>query len=225
MRRCLIGLMLVAVASSSACNRGGNGEATVTDERAVSGAEAPEAAVTGLLSSLEAGEYDQAVTFGITEQLPVVALAEGASLEQVSGLMASGDVAVGANFWKSFTEGLGTFVGVAPEQVRLAGVTPFEVEGRRFARVAVEFPNDPNMRSFVVQDDNGWKIDLLASFAPALAGRLEAAVAGLRAEPDAADVLDFVAAQRPSLQAVLEDPNLPPEVDQDVRAALLAIAR
>ncbi len=216
---------LVLLGSLGACTgeTGAGGEVATADQRP--GAEAPEAAVTGLLSALQQADYDAAAGFGAADQLPILAMIEGATIEQISGLSGSDDLSVGVNFWRSFAEGLEDFVGVAPDQIRIADVTPFEIGDRRFARVAVEFPNDANVRSFVAQERNGWWVDLLASFGPALASRLEAAVTALRAEPGSDDVLQLAADQRPSLEAVLADPAITPEVDQDVRAALVAISR
>lgn len=185
------------------------------------GLEQPEQAVTGLLAALAAEEYGEAVDLTVDGQMVVVALVEGATVDEAK-LVAGQPKAVGANFWRGFEAGLDRYLGVGAGEIVIGEVTEFEAGGARFARVAVR--PDSGDRFMVVKQDNGWKVDVVATFAPALASKLGGSATSLRADPDAAALLAVMTAQRPSLEAALTAPDLTPELDQAIRSAILALA-
>lgn len=132
------------------------------------GAETPREAVSRLVASLNNAEFVEAADLAIAGHAALASLAEGASSGQVASALESGDHSVAANFWSGFAQGTGSFL-VGP--VGYQGVDPVERDGIVFEVVVVN-PADGGQREILVRDEDGYRVDLFASFGSGLAPRM-----------------------------------------------------
>lgn len=208
--------VVVVLAGLSACSSPGDAPAS-TSVAAVS----PTSVVETLVQALQAGDFDTAAAVTVDGHAALLTLAEGADTSEVASALADPESPVTANFWSGFAQTLS-------DPVSLDGVaTEGEVveEGsRRFLRVAL---GSSDARSLVLTEDGGWKIDLLATFGPALADRLIAPVEGAlsSADTDAATVLAALIGQADSLRFAAQDESLPETNYQSLLALIERIAR
>lgn len=187
------------------------------------GAADPRAAVEGLFDALEAGDFERAAALTVDDQMLAIAVTGNVPTNALQGVLDTGGADIGANYWESFTTNVQSFLGVAPGDVTTGAVDDLEVAGVRFATVELQVPVDAARRRFVVQQGEGWKVDVVATFGPALAQRLGKAADGFRADPSAADILASLVRQRPSLEVSLAAPGLDAETTQVIRTALVAL--
>lgn len=200
--------------------------ATRSGESLGPGAESPEAAVGELLAALAGGDFDRAVELTVPDQMVAVALVEGADIDEAIALLPSGGHPVGVNFWGEFSRSFSEFLGADPGDARAGTVVAFDAGGRRFARVEVSLPAKGVVRSLIVQEGEGWRIDVFASFASALAGRLGPVAADVSAAEGEAGIENVAALLRdlePSLSAALESPDAGGELATAIEAALASI--
>ena len=209
-------VMVVAVA---AC-RGGSAAPTTTVATAVS----PTDVVTGLLSAVDEGRFEDTARFTDTTQAALFTLAEGATAGDVSAAIQSEASPVSANFWSGFAQSLGE--GYGRGEVTVGSVEEITAGESRFALVPVT-PADGEERVFVLRHDGGWRVDLFASFAPIVAESLVPAVEGVlgSADPDASVVLAGLAESADSLRVAAADRTLPADTQQTVLALLERVTR
>lgn len=198
---------------------------TTVEVEARPGASDPERAVSLLFRSLAGGDFETASNLTVPGQMIVVALVEGSSVATANALIEAGSTQVGARFWESFADSLTGFLGYAPEDVRLGEVTPFSVGGADFAVVEATVPLESGVRRIIVKRGDGWHIDVIASFAPALVPKLAQAGELLRADPAGSDLLAILTLQKPSLEMVLAEPGLSAQMQQAVFQAIEVINR
>jgi len=222
--------MLVAVALALAACDGPVTEASpraeVTATLEVSAT--PEEAVRRLLAALDEGRFDTAAGLVPAGQWSLVALAEGAELGDVADVYASGGLEVGTNFWAGFTSGVSDTLGAGPGALRIGEVRRFGAGGRSFAEVSVYQANDASFRRIVtIEEDGGWAVDVVASFAEALVPRLaqEADKVLSTAGRDASTVLEALREAEPSFRAVASLDGVSPELLQAAVIAVEAITR
>lgn len=187
------------------------------------GAADPRAAVEGLFDALEAGDYERAAALTVDDQMLAIAVTGNVPTDALQGVLDTGGADIGANYWESFTTNVQSFLGVGPDEVTTGAVDDVEVGGVSFATVELQVPVDGSRRRFVVQQGDGWKVDVVATFGPALAQRLGKAAEGFRADPTAADILASLVRQRPSLEVSLDAPGLDAATTQVIRTALVAL--
>lgn len=217
-----IAALMATVALLGACSSE-TGSSTTRPATATPGADEPAAAVEELFVALTSGDYQRAAQLTVDDQMVAIAVTGNVPTEALQSVVESGGSDIGANYWRSFAENLEGFLGVTPDQVGIGSVTPLEVEGVEFASVAIAVPDNPERRTMMVQRSDGWKIDVVATFAPALAQRLGKAADGFRADPSASDVLSSLVRQRTSLDAWLRVSSPDPETAQVVRTAIVAL--
>ena len=105
----------------------------------------------------------------------------------------------------------------------------YEAGGVSFADFGVVSPSSPEGRVFEITtalgEDQLWRVDVIATFVDVLAYRLSETAEITRATrtEDAAVVSAELTRHIPSLEAVLTDPDLSPELRQGVVSALAAI--
>jgi hypothetical protein len=187
------------------------------------GASAPATAVTELLAALSAGDFERAAQLTVDDQMLSIAVTGNVPTDALQGVLATGGSDIGRNYWESFAANLEGFLGVRPDQVTTGSVSEIEVDGVSFAIVALTVPGDSIPRRLVVQQTDGWKVDVVASFGPALAQRLGRAAEAFRVDPSAADILASLSRQRSSLQVSLDAPGLDPETAQVIRSAMVSL--
>lgn len=203
----------------------GCGSAEVEDGPALEetrGAGSPEQAVVELFAALDNGDFEAAAELTVDDQMILVALIEGITIEEALRVGRAAELEVGAGYWSGFQQSIEE---ILDGRVAVGSVERFEAGGRRFARVEVMFPLQGGDRWFVVQETDGWKIDVLASFASALAGKLGPVADSLRSNPKADPLMALMREQVPSLEAVLADESGGPALQQAAISAIEAIRR
>ena len=225
MRRGLV-LMLTAALLAS-CGSDADPAPTVTetaDER-TGGAAAPELAVSELFRLLGREDVGELSHLSAAGQMVVVALIEGVSPADAELLQTTGTEQVARNFWLGFRGSLEEALTADTIDLRIGDVRPFTAAGDSFARVDVLFPLDGSARTFIVkQEADGWRVDVVATFAPALVPKIPAVADAVRREESEA-TLAVLRSLDSSLQAVVADDELDPTLSQAVTAALESIRR
>jgi hypothetical protein len=215
-------IALVVALTVAACSPAPE-ESTTQAPVSQPGAADPRAAVEGMLDALEAGDFERAAALTVDDQMLAIAVTGNVPTDALQGVLDTGGADIGANYWESFATNVQSFLGVGPGAVTTGAVDDVEVAGVRFATVELQVPVDAARRRFVVQQGDGWKVDVVATFGPALAQRLGKAADGFRSDPSAADILASLVRQRPSLEVALAAPGLDAETTQVIRTALVAL--
>ncbi len=194
-----------------------------------SGYAEPVETVSALLAALADDRWEEAARLTVEGQMALMALAEGADLETVSDYLRYGEVGVGVNFWAGFVQVSDQFPAGAVDELTLISEQRYEAGGVSFADFGVVSPSSPEGRVFEITtalgEDQLWRVDVIATFVDVLAYRLSETAEITRATrtDDAAAVSAELTRHVPSLEAVLTDPDLSPELRQGVVSALAAI--
>lgn len=219
-RRLLAVSILCALVGCSGNGAPDESTAPPAPPTAVAGPDDPAVAVTQLFAALASEDYQRAAELTVDDQMMAIAVAEDSSLVALQMVLEDGGNTVAANYWSGFSSNLDELLGVAPEDVGVGRVTEMDIDGREFARVELEVPVDRATRRFVVQRTNGWKVDVVATFAPTLAARLARAFESLQADAGATEVLETLAQQRPSLDAALRSGSIDADTAGVIRSAI-----
>ncbi len=213
----IVAFMAVMLAS---CRQVDPGE---TSDTLGPGGESPESAVDALIESLGAADFDSTVSLAVANQAALATLAEGATFGQVADAIRSNDQAIVANFWAGFAQGAGSFL---TESVELEPGEVVERDGIEYEIVRI-IPESGGEREVMARDNEGYRIDLFASFAPGLAPRMVGPVERLLAAQtaDARLVLSELREVVPSLLVAAERPDQPAEVVQSVLRLVELITR
>lgn len=156
-------LAIVVVMFSAACSAA-EPETVQVEDVALVGAEAPELAVSAVIRAIGAGDAEVLDAMTVTDQLGLVALVEGATPSEAEAALGFASEQVAATFWTSFATGIEGFLEAGVDEIRIGSVSTLDVQGARYATVEVEFPLDAAKRVFVVTDQEGWRVDLIATF-------------------------------------------------------------
>ena len=194
-----------------------------------SGYAQPVETVSALLSALGADRWEEAARLTVEGQMAVMALAEGADLETVSDYLQVGDVGVGVNFWAGFIQVSDQVPSSPMDDLQVVSEHHYQAGGVFFADFGLASASTPEGRVFKLTVAQGkdqlWRVDVIATFVDVLAYRLSETAEITRATrtEDAAVVSAELMRHIPSLEAVLTDPDLSPELRQGVFSALSAI--
>lgn len=194
-----------------------------------SGYAEPVETVSALLAALADDRWEEAARLTVEGQMALMALAEGADLETVSDYLRFGEVGVGVNFWAGFVQVSDQFPAGAVDDLTLISEQRYEAGGVSFADFGVVSPSSPEGRVFEITtalgEDQLWRVDVIATFVDVLAYRLSETAEITRATrtEEAAVVSAELTRHIPSLEAVLTDPDLSPDLRQGVVSALAAI--
>ena len=211
---------LALVAAFAACDRS-DGDTELGP--AGPGADSAVESVQTLVDALSAGNFDDAAPLAVTGHAALATLAEGATFGQVAEALRSEDSMVAANFWGGFAQGTGAFL---TGQVEVSGDEQLEKDGIVYHLVNVT-PETGEQRVMMARDEDGFRIDLFASFAPGLAQRMVGPVERLLTAqtPDSRLVLAELKATVPSLLVAAEKADQPPDVVQSVLRLVEMITR
>lgn len=184
----------------------------------------PEGVVTDVLAAVAEGRFEDAAAYTDQRQAGLLALAEGSEISEVATALDEGASAVAANFWSGFAQSLDPSFSLESASLEVGEVT--EQDGRRFVPVVMAGPEGEE-RVFYLRDEEGWKVDLMATFAPLVAERLTPRVEALlsSAHPDAGVVVGLLNDATPSLQVAAADPSLDVTTHQAVLALIERITR
>lgn len=217
----MIRVLLALVVVLAACG-GPPEEPAAVPGSETDGAASPESAVTSVMRGIaeEDGALLEAMT--VTEQLPLVALVEGATPAEAAAALGFASEQVASQFWHSFADGIEDFLGASVADIRIGEVRPIDVAGARYASVEVMFPLDDAERSFVVTDRGGWRVDLIATFPGAFLPNIDTALDRASSPNVDPEVAASIRGQIASLEA-LEVIGIPPELADAYASARAAI--
>ncbi|MFZ0014823.1 MAG: hypothetical protein WAL25_11995 [Acidimicrobiia bacterium] len=214
-------LLLAAVVAIAACGDGG-GE-PVSSDPLQDGADSPVEAVNELVSAINEPDFAGASHLAMPGQAALASLAEGSTFDEVAAALRQGDQEIAANFWAGFAQGTGSFltgdVGVVDD-----GTTTLSDQEFHVVKVT---PETGGVRSVVVQESDGYRIDLFASFGAGLADQMTGTVERLIATQtdDARLILDELRGIVPSLLAAAQLPGTSGQVSQELLALVEVITR
>jgi hypothetical protein len=181
----------------------------------------PASVSAGLVGHLAAARYSEAAELTLLEQMPLIAMAEGATIDEAALIIGQGSEQVAARYWEGFSEAVGA--EALPRQ--LGESTAIEQDGEMFA--VVELVEGAPSRLVLRMAPDEWQVDLLATFGASLAVRLEDAVVTMRGDnsSEALQLLDLAKEQRPSLQVAAADPALTATLEEPLTRLLAVLAR
>lgn len=185
--------------------------------------EEPEQLVTALIGHLDAAEFGAAGQLTVPGQAALASLAEGATFRDVADALREGDNDIASNFWAGFAQGAGGYLAGA----EVTGVEEAVVkEGVLFRPVTVR-PTQGPIRRIFVRADEGYRVDLFASFAPGLADRMPSAVERLliTSTEDAQLILEELGGIVPSLLVAAELGDQPTEATQQILRLVEVVTR
>jgi hypothetical protein len=215
--RPIVSFLVLAVAT--ACNGGAD-----PPDSSVAAPRSPTEVVSALLRAIDEGRFEDTAPLTDTTQAALFTLAEGATATEVATAIEGDSGAVAANFWSGFAQSLPEDFSPSDVSVELVGEG---TEGEsRFAAVSVSRGDDPP-RTFVLRRQDGWRVDLFASFASIVAGTLVPAVDGVltSASGDASAVLTGLSGSADSLRYALAEGDLSGDMQQTVLALLERVTR
>ncbi len=222
----LVALLLIILAP--ACVSEPPLSTTTTTE---GGAAAPEAALTGLVEHLAAGDYPATSLLIFDDQLALLVSLEGSDAAQTEQMLELGVPAqVRENFWSSFTENFPVFADEELTEMRIGRTERFSVEGRDFATVGVTLETSSGEGEWITRRDaqSRWRVDLFATFGSSFARPFREWMSELGEDDQAERVRAALAAQRASLLAALQRQPfgpLSPATVAEVDALLLEVDR
>jgi len=213
----------VAVLAVVAAACGGE---TVESEPSIppgTGADSAVAAVEELVAAINEPNFPRASRLAIRGQAALAALAEGATFGDVAEALAEGDQEIAANFWSGFAQGAGNFLSGDVTAVEDGSLAQGEVD---FHTITVT-PAGGGTRTVLVREDDGYRVDLFASFGSALADKMNAPVERLLTTQteDARLILAELQTIVPSLIAAASLPGTSGEVSQKLLALVEVITR
>lgn len=152
------------------------------------------------------GQYRSLADLVVDDHIPLLSLSEVDRLEDVVAALADESEA-SANYWESFAAGVAALGGGELASMQIVGEEQRSVDGQTFVAVEVHLSGGGNgTRRLVVREEDGWKVDPLATFSPAVASRLLGAVGDLLSDPSpaAASIVEAFGRQARSLSAAAE---------------------
>ena len=201
--------MVILFILLAGCSPGGQASTTLPE----GAPQSPEAVATLVLDALMTGDTELAAAHTIEEQMVWLAMAEGASLQEASGLLEQGIRSVAINYWTGFTQ-LGDLPSVA-----ISSTTETRLGDHLFA--VVTLGGDDDLR-LVLRSEPPWKVDVIASFGSTLVARLADAVevVGANSGDDAERLRQILTEQKDSVDMAGSDLGL----NETARQALADLA-
>lgn len=184
----------------------------------------PSAVVSDLLAAIVEGRFEDTAALTDQRQAGLLALAEGAEISEVVEALDEDAAGVAANFWSGFAQSLDPSFDL--ESTTLEEGEELERGGERYVPVEMTGP-DGEGRVFYLRQDDGWRVDLMATFAPLVAERLTPRVESLltSANPNASTVVGLLNRSTPSLEVAAADASLDVSTHQSVLALIERITR
>ncbi|HUG32903.1 MAG TPA: hypothetical protein VMM14_08420 [Acidimicrobiia bacterium] len=213
-------IVLVGALAVAGC---GSGDTLDTTPEQPPGAETPTATVEGLIEAINEPDFPAAGRLSVAGQAALAALAEGATIDEVAESLEGDDGQVSANFWSGFAQGAGGFL---TGEVSAADEGLVEGEGFEFHSVSVQSA-DGEPRTLLISDEDGYRVDIFASFGSALADKMIAPVERLLTTQteDSRLILNELQAVVPSLLAAASQPGTSATASQQILALVEVITR
>lgn len=184
----------------------------------------PTTVVSELLAAIVEGRFEDTAALTDQRQAGLLALAEGAEINELVEALNEDPGGVAANFWSGFAQTLDASFDL--EDTTLEAGEELERGGERYVPVTMSGP-DGEERVFYLRRDEGWKVDLMATFAPLVAERLTPRVESLltSANPNASVVVGLLNRSTPSLEVAAAHASLDVATHQSVLALIERITR
>lgn len=184
----------------------------------------PEEVVGELLDAVIEGRFEDTPPLTDQRQAGLLALAEGAEVNEVVEAIDDDSAGVAANFWSGFAQSLDPSFTL--EGSSLVVGDEIEQDGDRYVDVVL-IDAAGEERVFYLRRDDGWKVDLMATFAPLVAERLTPRVEALlsSANPDAATLVSLLNRSTPSLELAARRPGLDSGTHQSLLALIERVTR
>lgn len=211
----------IVVLLVAAC--GGEAETSTSSIPPAPGADSPVAAVEELVTAVAEPNFPDASRLAMPGHAALAALAEGATFVDVADALREGDEEVAANFWSGFAQGAGEVLTGTATTVDDGVVTQGEFE---YHQVAVQ-PPEGEPKTLIVREDNGYRIDIFASFGTGLADKMITPAERLLAAQteDSRLVLTELQTIVPSLMVASSLPGTTVEASQQILALIEVITR
>lgn len=221
MRRGLRCWTVVIAVILAAC--GGNAEEPDATNGPAPGAESALGAVEDLIAAVNQGDFAEASRLATPGHAALASLAEGATFAEVASALEEGDEEIASNFWAGFAQGSGTFLTGSVTAEEDGTLTSGDVV---FHRVMVQ-PDGGGQRTLLVREDNGFKVDLFASFGTGLADKMITPAERLLTAQTGEARLILARLQEivPSLQVAASLPGTTAEASQQLIALIEVITR
>lgn len=210
-----VALLLAACSGNSAAP-----DATIAP---ASGSETPVEAVEDLVGAVTEPNFAEASRLAMPGHAALAALAEGASFAEVARALREGDEEIAANFWAGFAQGTGTFLSGSTRATDDGTMTQGNIE---FHRVNVE-PSDGETRTILLREDDGYRVDLFASFGAGLADKMLTPTERLLSAQTEESGIILTELQEivPSLMVAASLPGTSGEASQQILALVEVITR
>jgi ABC-type Fe3+-hydroxamate transport system substrate-binding protein len=152
--------------------------------------ERPELAVDQMVAALMLNDVEALRYLTSDRQLAIIVALEGGGTAELAEMLELGvPTGVAENFWVSFVEGFPELVGESIENMEFRTSIPQRVGGIEFVSYPIAFGSAAaGTEWFVRLTEDGWQIDLLASFGGPFASALESLVERT-ADPDVVEVI------------------------------------
>lgn len=190
-----------------ACDRGGLTVTTATTPDVTP----PDQVAMIVMEAVLNGDTASAADSTVHEQMPWLAMAEGASIQQAADVLDAGARQVAINYWQGFSEGSGL------PDLAVGRVSEANVGSHRFASITFDsgtfgagtVGSSKGLR-LVLRLEDQWRVDVIASFGAALAERLRDALDIVAANrgSDAERLAELISNQRDSVAVASESSNL-----------------
>lgn len=221
MRHGLRSWTVVVAVALAAC--GGDAEDPDTTNGLAPGAETALGAVEDLIAAVNQGDFTGASRLAMPDHAALAALAEGATFAEVASALEEGDKEIASNFWAGFAQGSGTFLTGSVTAEEGGTLESGDVE---FHQITVQ-PDEGGQRTLFVREDNGYRVDLFASFGTGLADKMITPAERLLTAQTADARLILARLQEivPSLQVAASLPGTTAKASQQVIALIEVITR
>lgn len=214
-------VLLVALLVVAGCSAGpGEPVDSIPPAR---GATSPTEAVNELVAAINLPDFAEASRLAMPGHAALASLAEGATFGDVAEALRDGDQEIAANFWAGFAQGAGSFLS---GDIGVADADPIGRDDIEFHQVTVT-TEDGGSRSVLIQESEGYRVDLFASFGAGLADKMIGPVERLlnTQSDDARMILANLRGIVPSLLVASELPGTSADVSQRLLALVEVITR
>lgn len=179
----------------------------------------PEVVAQQFVDALIDEAYERTAALVDERHLAFLTAVERGTAGEVAGMLRSGvPSSVRTDFWESFADSLPSYTGESIGRIQVGSVTDrFELGGRAFATVDV-FVAGGETEWLLWESEDGWLIDLLATFGTGFLPNLRGWFSFIGADDDAGYIRDQFELELPSLRAGLERLPLGP-LSEEAQAA------
>lgn len=211
-------ILVVSVLALASCGAPEDLEATLA-----SPAETPQEVVSQLVAHLAVPDFEAAGDLALPGQAALASLSEGASFADVAEALRRGDTAVAASFWAGFAQASEPFLS---GQLEIGAASTETREGVEFHLLLVR-SDSGGERVLVMREEDGFRIDLFASFGAGLAERLVSPVERLLTTQteDSRLILRHLKDQVPSLMQATTEEGISPDAVQRLLRLIELITR